>query len=54
MVCKNNQTILEKKSTLLEWLTNDPCSIMKKAKKMNTATPEAEYLADLDKQLKGR
>jgi hypothetical protein len=48
MVCKNEQAIQEKKKQLLLWLTDDPSSILKKAKKFNTATPVSEYLADLD------
>ena len=49
MVCKNDQTIIEKKTMLLDWLTSDPTSILKKAKRMNTAISESEYLADLEK-----
>ena len=47
MVCKNEQAILEKKNLLLSWLQDDPTKILKLLKKMNTATPESEYIEDL-------
>jgi hypothetical protein len=47
MVCKNNQTIIEKKALLLQWLS-DPTTILAQAKEINTAISLSEYLADLE------
>ena len=47
MVCKDEQTIREKKHQLLHWVTEDPSSILQKAHQENTALPLSEYLEDM-------
>jgi hypothetical protein len=54
MVCKNEQAIREKKHLLAGWLRDDPSTILKQAKKMNTATPLPEYLEDLNCLIKSK
>lgn len=54
MVCKNERTIGEKRELLRSWVSGDPTSILKKAKRMNTATPLSEYLEDLGSLIKSK
>jgi hypothetical protein len=47
MVCKDEQTIAEKKPLLLAWVEEDPASILLKARRENTALPLSEYVMDM-------
>ena len=54
MVCKNEQTIMEKRTTLANWVRSDPGNILVQAKKMNSSTPYLEYIADLNRVIKSK
>lgn len=54
MVCKNEQAISEKKQLLLSWINGDPSTVLKQAKRLNTATPFADYLQDLNHIIKSK
>ena len=52
MVCKDEDAIKEKSGMLLEWIHNEPRTMLHKARLQNSATSMSHYLVDLNLKIK--